>query len=233
MNCKIADTVFGLKFIDCRLERFFKDYITDEPAEFYIENTDKDIDDNKSVFAVESRTHVELLLIHKHISTYLLEKKDGFLFHASAIKVGGDVIMFTAPSGTGKSTQARHWKEAFPDEVTYVNDDKPFIRREGGRFIVYGSPWNGKHRLGENTSAPLKCICFLCRGEERVERISAFDAAPLLFNQTLCFKDPEDQLKLLSLLDELVKTVDLFRIYCTDTDDSGRKIRALLKENLK
>ena len=102
-----------------------------------------------------------------------------------------------------------------------------------GTFYVYSSPWNGKHRLGNNVKAPVGYVCFLCRGEtDRVEKISSFEAVPLFLNQTLGFNEEEKQLKLLSLLDKFLKSVKTCRIYCTDTDESAVIIRKLLEETL-
>ena len=66
--------------------------------------------------------------------------------------------MFTAPSGTGKSTHARLWREAFGERVVMINDDKPLllVRPEG--VTVYGTPFRGKHGLGGDRSAPLRAI---------------------------------------------------------------------------
>ena len=54
------------------------------------------------------------------------------------------------------------------NNVSYINDDKPFIRYfpNENAFYVYGTPWKGKHNLGSNVKVPLKAICFLNRGEE-------------------------------------------------------------------
>ena len=227
----LADTVFELNIVTPKIIGFFRDFLTDAPAETVITVTDKDIDDNLETFETNNRLSVEILLIHKEISTYLLDKKDGFIFHSSSIKVGDKAVVFTAHSGTGKSTQARHWKECFGDEVEYINDDKPFIRLVDGQFYVYGSPWNGKHRLGANIKAPVGVVCFLCRGEtDRVEEISSFEAIPLFLGQTLGFKEKDKQLKLLDLLDKFLNSVKTCRIYCTDTEKSALIIRKMLEE---
>ena len=229
-NYCFADTVFTIKFNNERIAPFFRDFLTEKESETTVAITDAEIADNYSTFDTNNPGSVEVLLIHKEISTYLLEKKDGFLFHASSIKVGDKAVIFTALSGTGKSTQARHWKQCFGDEVEYINDDKPFIRLVDGTFYVYGSPWNGKHRLGGNIKAPVGYVCFLCRDEEdRVEKISSYEAIPLFLSQTLGFKEKENQLKVLTLLDKFLKSVKTFRIYCTDTDNSARIIRSSLE----
>ena len=225
-NYRFADVVFTISFNDDKIAVFFKDYLTEEQSETTISISDDEINSHLEVFHTTSRRTVEILCIHKAVSAYLLKYKDGFLFHSSAIKVGEKAVIFTAKSGTGKSTQSRHWKNRFGDEVEYINDDKPFIRLVDGVFYVYGSPWNGKHRLGSNVKAPIACVCFLFRGEaDRVETISSFEAIPLFFGQTLGFTEADDKLKVIGLLDKFLKSVKTYRIYCTDTDDSALIIR--------
>ena len=52
--------------------------------------------------------------------------------------------LFLGHSGTGKSTHARMWLQAFPD-AWLLNDDNPILRvMEDGEVRVYGSPWSGK-----------------------------------------------------------------------------------------
>lgn len=49
------------------------------------------------------------------------------------LEIDGKAYMFSAPSGTGKSTHAKLWRDCFGDRVTMINDDKPLIKfREDG-----------------------------------------------------------------------------------------------------
>lgn len=61
--------------------------------------------------------------------------------------------LFLGHSGTGKSTHARQWLQAFPD-AWLLNDDNPILRvMEDGEVRVYGSPWSGKTPCYINTHA--------------------------------------------------------------------------------
>ena len=52
--------------------------------------------------------------------------------------------LFLGHSGTGKSTHARQWLQAFPD-AWLLNDDNPILRvMDNGDVYVFGSPWSGK-----------------------------------------------------------------------------------------
>ncbi len=223
MKYKFADTVFNITLLDDRVYNFFKGYETEEQAEYDINITKEMVDEAEEFGSVSMR---QILLVLKYVSRYLLENKSGILFHSSAIDVGGKGVLFTALSGTGKSTHARHWVNVFGDEVSYVNDDKPFARLEGEKFFVYGSPWNGKHRLSNNKKVEIKAICFLKRGEvDRVEPITPNEAIKLFFLQTIVPEEVDLKLKLFAILDKMMRNVKLYTIYCTNSDESAKIIR--------
>ncbi len=92
---------------------------------------------------------------------------DTVLFHGSALAIDGDGYLFTAKSGTGKSTHTRLWRERFGDRVVMINDDKPLLHIDAGSVIAYGTPWNGKHRLGTNASVPLRADCVFSDARSR------------------------------------------------------------------
>lgn len=157
---------------------------------------------------------LEILVLCRRIAE-LLPKYDRVLFHGSSLALDGNGVLFTAKSGTGKSTHTRFWRETFGDRVRMVNDDKPFLHigREG--VTVYGTPWRGKHGLGENISAPLKAIVFVNRGQEnRIEPVSSRELFPLLLQQTYSPDDPAAMAKTLALVDGLSRGVRLYKLYC-------------------
>ena len=95
---------------------------------------------------------------------------DAIMLHSSCIMYKGKAYMFTAHSGTGKSTHTGLWKQVFGDEVTYINDDKPLLRKIDGIWTAFGNPWSGKTDLNTNCSAPVGAIVFLNRGEKNTIR---------------------------------------------------------------
>ena len=82
--------------------------------------------------------------LYTKICKRILSDFDGFFFHSSALAMDGEGYLFTALSGTGKSTHTRNWRRLFGDRVTMINDDKPIIRKCNGKFLVCGTPWMGK-----------------------------------------------------------------------------------------
>lgn len=159
--------------------------------------------------------YLESLAFYRKFSTAAAHR-NVLLFHGSAIAFDGTAYIFTAPSGTGKSTHTGLCRQMYGDRVVYINDDKPLVRREeNGRFTVYGTPWNGKHHLGSRISAPLGGICFLHRGErDRIEPANGISSFAALYGQTFRPENAQDLQPVLSLLSALSQ-VPLFDLYCT------------------
>ena len=145
-----------------------------------------------------------------------LTKFDGLLMHSSAIISDGKAYLFTANSGTGKSTHTMLWRKVFGDErVRILNDDKPAVRLEDGVWYAYGTPWSGKSDLNLNLKVPLGGICLLRRGEENsIRRLAGREAVTELFRQTARPKTPEVRVKTLELLDKLLAEVPMWEMHC-------------------
>ena len=165
---------------------------------------------------------LETLAVYRKISEYM-PYWDTILFHGSAVAVDNMAYLFTAPSGTGKSTHVRLWRELLGDRAQVVNDDKPLLRISDGTVTVFGTPWNGKHHLGMNMSAPLHAICFLKRSKTNYLRpVSADEALPLLLRQVYRPRDPASLALVLKLVETLRHSVAFFELHCNMELDAAR-----------
>ena len=166
--------------------------------------------------------YLETTAIQRKITEKFFEY-DILLFHGSVIAVDGEAYLFTAKSGTGKSTHTRLWREQFGDRAVMVNDDKPFLKFEGDRVIACGSPWNGKHRLGSNIMVPLKAVCILERGEEnQIAQIDPKDALQMLFQQSSRPQNPRLMPKYMELIDRLAQNVSLYHLNCNMDPEAAK-----------
>lgn len=140
---------------------------------------------------------------------------DTVLFHGSAVAVDGKGYIFTARSGTGKSTHARLWRELLGDRAVMINDDKPLIRIRNGEAEVFGTPWDGKHRLSSNSSVQVKAVGLLNRGEENMIRpADVSEVYPALIQQIYRPMDTGAMEKTLELIDRLTEAVSFWRMEC-------------------
>ena len=221
----LAEIPVRIRPIHPEMADFLAQYRCDEEPAFTLEMSREDLERERRISAEtharkgepvprSSDRYLETLAIYRKLAEELLER-DVLLFHGSAVAVDGEAYLFTAKSGTGKSTHARLWREAFGDRAVMINDDKPLLRVSEEGVRVYGTPWNGKHRLGGNLSAPLKALCVLTRDEHNhIEPISREEAFAVLFQQSYRPAREENLPRLLALLERLSRKVGLYRLGC-------------------
>lgn len=137
-----------------------------------------------------------------------------FFLHASAVVLEGEAYLFSAPSGTGKSTHTAFWLKNF--EGSYIlNDDKPIIEPKKEGILVWGSPFAGKTDLHINQEVPLRAICFLKQGNENtIAPITEERAIALTLNNTYRPKNGERMNLLLDMIEKVVEKADIFEMSC-------------------
>jgi len=139
---------------------------------------------------------------------------DGILLHSSAVVLDGEAYLFSAPSGTGKSTHTSLWLQEFPG-CEILNDDKPAIRILENGIFVYGTPWSGKTALNLNRKVPLRGIAFLQRGETNtIVPMESIKALENLLNQTVRPGEKDAAAKLFGLLDRILTRIPMYSLTC-------------------
>lgn len=230
----IAGIVMDIRHENPLLNTQIADYLSDKDADFTVSLDEayiaREIEEEIRGNFTFPPYYSEYLAIYRYIATKMLEY-DGFLMHGSAIAKDGRAYLFCAPSGTGKSTHTRLWREVFPDCIM-VNDDKPIIKKENGGFLACGTPWSGKHDLDTNVQVPLKGIVILARGaENRIERVKPETVLGLLFNQIYRPSDNEAYLKTIDLVGEMLSSCPVYKLYCNmDKEAAEVAERALSAE---
>ncbi len=153
----------------------------------------------------------------------------GMLLHASAVVVDGFAYLFSAPCGTGKSTHTQMWLRSFPGAYI-LNDDKPALRRQDGRWYAYGTPWSGKTSQNVNRRVPLGGICVLTRGpEDRIVPLAGPQAIHALLDQTARPAGPQPRIQLLELLSSLLEEVPVWKLECTPTQQAAQVSREAME----
>lgn len=150
----------------------------------------------------------------------MLLKFNGTFLHASAVVLEGKAYLFSAHSGTGKSTHTEKWCRLFG--AHYLNDDKPALRLVDGVWMAYGTPWSGKHDLSSPEGVPVGGIAFLKRGEENgIVPITPQQALPQLMAQSLLKLSREQMEIQLTLVDSLLRCVPLWELTCRNDDEAA------------
>ena len=142
---------------------------------------------------------------------------DGSFLHSSAVVLDGKAYLFSAPSGTGKSTHTEKWCRLFG--ARYLNDDKPALRCVHGVWMAYGTPWSGKYDLSSNEGVPIGGVAVLRRGEENtIKPLQPAEALPWVMSQSSYQLDREDMEKQLALLDRFLRQVPIWQLNCRNED---------------
>lgn len=221
----LAGQVIGVSALYEQTRTFCKNYLTDAPASFEVAVTPADIayERQRSARADElegaavrehAEPYLETLAVYRKLAQ-LLVQDDILLMHGAVVAVDGQAYLFTAKSGTGKTTHTQLWMQQFGDRAVMVNGDKPLLHITSEGVTVYGTPWDGKEHLSTNTSCPLKALCILTRSKtNHIERISKKEALPMLCQQSYRPCSPIGTQKMLALVDRLGSSVPLYRLGC-------------------
>ncbi len=148
---------------------------------------------------------------------------NGIVLHSSSVVVDGKAYLFSAPSGTGKSTHTKLWLEKFGDKAFILNDDKPAIRILDDGIYAYGTPWCGSSNISTNAKAKLQGICFLKRDESNwIKRMDIKEASirmlhgcaiPLKLNNI-------EVLQEIDIINKLIRTIPIYEMGCTPTEQA-------------
>jgi hypothetical protein len=124
------------------------------------------------------------------VHTLILARQKSFLLHASSAIRNGKAFLFSGVSGAGKTTISR----LAPADATLLTDEISYVRREGTRYMAYGTPFAGElARPGENCSGPISALYLLEKGlQNSIEPIGTTEAIQRLLRNILFFAhDPE------------------------------------------
>ena len=121
-------------------------------------------------------------LLSQYAIAYIINKHNAIIMHGSSLKYKNKGIIFTAKSGTGKSTHSRLWQKY--SDALVINDDKNIIAIENDKLVLYPSCWSGKHMLDNNITSTLDCIVFLYQSPTNiVNKISKVEAMKRIIGQ--------------------------------------------------
>ena len=219
---QIADLKVGIEYKHPRM--------INQAAAYVIDNTETDFNIEVPEQAIEAmhngNPHLSIDSCEYMATSFVFYRKlveyNGMLLHASAVIKDGYAYLFSAPSGTGKSTHTELWLKAFPG-AEILNDDKPAIRCVDGRVNAYGTPWSGKTSLNLNRCIPIGGICFLERSEENhITEITTAEAIPLILNQTVRPKLKENMDKLLDVIETILNNTKVYKMGCNISEEAAK-----------
>lgn len=229
-KCKLAGLKIELEHIHSLIQKKLAQYSAEfEKADISIKIVQEDIEYERAYAEndeIRKRDNfLEITAVFRSLAEQL-SNFDGAVLHSACFDVEGTGIAFAAHSGTGKTTHMNLWQELLGEKMVIVNGDKPIVRffdDEPEVPYAYGTPWNGKERLGCNMRTPLKHICFIERSETNyVEQIKEADAIERMLNQMYMPKDPVAMAKTLELMNKLLKSCKLWKIHCNMEPEAAK-----------
>lgn len=176
------------------------------------------------------------IFVRTNIWNYLafedvLINHQAFILHSSFISWQNNGILFTAPSGTGKSTQADLWKKY--EDADIYNGDRTIIRKIDGKYYGFGSPYAGSSGIYRNESAPIKAIIVIEQGPDNViRRLRGREAFLPLFRETLMNTwNKEYMEKMTDLLMDAACQIPVYHLSCRPDQDAVDTVKnEILKE---
>lgn len=225
--------------MNCRGETLItqgEPYLTDESqADIIIDITNQTLIETKENYPQFPFDEWEYM--HKGFAfSYRLLEHSGFCLHASAVAMENKAILFSAPSGTGKSTHSGLWQQYFgKDKVAIINDDRPALRLLKDEIYVYGTPWSGKTNLNTNIKVPLYAVVFLSQAKQNhIERLTNKDALKHLIRQSICPNSDVNKMDtLLTLLDALLQKIPVYHLRCDISFDAVRLAYNAINERIE
>ncbi|MBQ9884626.1 MAG: hypothetical protein IJM43_09310 [Bacteroidaceae bacterium] len=162
-----------------------------------------------------------------HLENQLL-LVDGLILHSCYTQYGGKAILFTAPSGTGKTTQGNLWKRMYGSDI--VNGDLCLLRLTENRWRACGYPMSGSAPECKNESYPIKAVVVVRQAPcNYIEELSGVQKLSLLYSEcTVNTWNSERVSRVLDLLSDFVQKVPVVMLHCNLEDGAASTLHRYL-----
>ena len=164
---------------------------------------------------------------------YLAEKHGLYAIHSASVLYQQKAWLFSASSGTGKSTLARMWTDN--NFASDINGDLNLLGISGGIPVVYGLPWCGTSNIYTAQTYPLGGIIFLKRAKINKTDLSDSLNGLLSMSKRIISPlfSPADLNKLFDDLKPIADNILFFNHYCTNSIDSLIAVKQAIDTGLK
>ena len=161
---------------------------------------------------------------------HLIARAGGFVFHCAYIEAEGGAILFTAPSGTGKSTQAELWRSLRNSQI--INGDRAAVRAADSRLTAEGIPFAGSSQYCENRSLPIRAIVYLAQAQETsIRRLRGYEAFSRIWEGvSVNTWDPVDMEMVSDAVLAAARQVPVFHMPCTPDESAVIALEEALRK---
>ena len=171
-------------------------------------------------------------VLNSMAAEHLVARNHGVILHASCIAWQDRAILFTAPSGTGKSTQADLWKDLRGAKI--INGDRVALRLVDGTIRAEGIPFAGSSKYCENRSLPLAAVVYLGQAPATtIRRMKGAEAFMRIWEGcSVNTWDREDVQLISDLVTELVQIIPIYHLSCTPDETAVVALEYELRKEL-
>lgn len=164
-------------------------------------------------------SRIENCFFHLGWETLLLRERR-LILHASLVETDLGGILFSGPSGIGKSMQADLWCRY--RSARLLNGDRPILQRRDGVWLAWGAPYAGSSRCYVNKSCAVRAIVLLEQASScSLRRLGAAEAFRRIYaGLTLNSWDPKSVSSACDLALTLVREVPVFSFRCTKEENA-------------
>lgn len=159
----------------------------------------------------------------------LMLKHNAMILHSAYMCKAEKAVLFSAPSETGKSTQADLW-EKYRGTRT-INGDRSLLIREQDGWHAFGWPVCGSSGICCNEEYPVQAIVMLHQAREnQVEKLTGFQAVQKLMAQiTINMWNAEFQIKIMDMIEELIAEVPVYELGCDISKEAVECLEKVLE----
>lgn len=142
------------------------------------------------------------------------------LFHGAQIFYKGCGIIFSAPSGTGKTTQAKLWENHKGAKI--LCSDRTLVKKTEKGYRTYGMPLDGSDPVCSALSCDLGAVVMLLRGKNNIlYRLTSVEATAKMMEQMVTdWWDQKAQIKTIEFLLEMSEQIPVYQFFCTPDQEA-------------
>lgn len=204
---KNADGSFSKQYSDKLSERniYAQSELDTSEKMIKVEYLEKGIRSVNSLHGAFFHIHWEELMLHEN----------RLILHSCAVQTPYGAILFSGPSGIGKSTQGNLWCRYEGAEL--LNGDRPVLYKKDRTWTAYGSPYAGSSNCYVNKSSQIRCIVMLKQEKvNHIRNVGMAEAFRLVYSGiTVPEWDGKAVGHACDLVMDLIQHVPVYELECT------------------
>lgn len=145
----------------------------------------------------------------------------GFLLlHCACLCYDDRAILFSGPSGVGKSTQAKLWQKY--RSASIVNGDRALLGKNDADWYAYGWPVCGSSEICHNETIPVRAIVMLGQGNtNQIRLLAPIQAFSEIYGQiTVNRWDSHSIEQAADQLEALINRIPVYHLDCTVSEEA-------------